>query len=101
MSHPTAQEVFLAILRQIETHAAIMCRHYRNVHDREDFIQESVCVAWKWTARMLEQDKDARVPLRPRPERDPPRQGGAQVRGRQDRYAVPNSRRVFVLAKQQ
>ncbi len=55
-----AQEVFLAIMQCISTHAQISFRHIRNAHDREDFVQETLCVVWKWTLRMLEQDKDPR-----------------------------------------
>jgi DNA-directed RNA polymerase specialized sigma24 family protein len=61
MSHK-AQEAFLAILRCVETHAAIVCRRIPNAHDREDFIQETLCIAWKWTLRMTErQQKDPRA----------------------------------------
>lgn len=55
-----AQEVFLAIMQSVSTHAAIMFRHIRSEHDREDFVQETLCIAWKWTLRMVEQQKDPR-----------------------------------------
>jgi DNA-directed RNA polymerase specialized sigma24 family protein len=55
-----AQEMFLAIMQCVSTHARIAFRHIRNEHDREDFVQETLCVVWKWTLRMLEQHKDPR-----------------------------------------
>jgi len=55
-----AQVVFLAIIDTLIRHAHFAFRHIRNEHDREDFIQEVLCVAWKWTLRMLENNKDPR-----------------------------------------
>jgi len=52
--------VFLAILEPLLRHAQFAFRHIRNEHDREDFIQEVLCIAWNWTLRMLENNKDPR-----------------------------------------
>jgi hypothetical protein len=58
---PHAQEVFLQILGPLTVHARFAFRHVGDFHRREDLIQEAVCVAWKWTVRMLEKGKDPRA----------------------------------------
>ncbi len=53
-------DAFLTILPRIETHAAIVFRHVRCPHRKEDCIQETVSQAWRWFVRLARRGKDAR-----------------------------------------
>src|SRR5689334_1249547 len=56
-----AQEVYLAILGAIAGHARIYFRGVRCPQTRDDMIQETLAIAWKWTRRLLELgEKDPR-----------------------------------------
>jgi DNA-directed RNA polymerase specialized sigma24 family protein len=50
---------FLVLLPRIERHARIYFRHLRCPVRREDAVQETLCLAWKWFRRLLERGKDA------------------------------------------
>jgi hypothetical protein len=53
------QAHFLAILPRIETHAKVHFRFLKCPGKREDAIQETIAVAWKWFLRINEQgEKD-------------------------------------------
>jgi hypothetical protein len=51
-------EGFLSILPRIETHGHVSARHLRCPHQKADFVQEMVAVAWKWYVRATERGKD-------------------------------------------
>ena len=53
------QARFLSILAKIQTHARIFFRHVRCRCKREDFIAETIALAWKWFKLMAEKGKDA------------------------------------------
>ena len=54
------QARFLSILAKIQTHARIFFRHVRCRCKRDDFIAETIALAWKWFRRLAEKGKDAR-----------------------------------------
>jgi hypothetical protein len=49
---------FLAILPRIETHARIFFRHLRCPGRKDDAIQETIAIAWKWFVRAVKQGKN-------------------------------------------
>jgi hypothetical protein len=49
---------FLEILPRIVTHAKIRFRYLRCPGRRDDAIQETIAVCWKWYLRLVEQGKD-------------------------------------------
>jgi hypothetical protein len=49
---------FLTILPRIELHARISFRGLRCPQRRDDAVRETVAVAWKWFARLVERGKD-------------------------------------------
>jgi len=53
------QACFLSILAKIQTHARIFFRHVRCRCKRDDFIAETVALAWNWFKRMAQKGKDA------------------------------------------
>ena len=58
---PTPQALhahFLDILPRIETHAKIRFRYLKCPGKRDDMVQETIAVCWKWYLRILEQGKD-------------------------------------------
>jgi DNA-directed RNA polymerase specialized sigma24 family protein len=52
------QTHFLAILPRIELHAGVYFRHIKCPHKKEDYIQETVSLAWKYFVRVTERGKD-------------------------------------------
>lgn len=50
---------FLSILPKIEKHARFAFRMWHNEHDREDAVQETIAIAWKWFQRLAAKGKDA------------------------------------------
>ncbi len=59
---PTLEDLrqsFQTILPRIETHATICFRHLKCPHRKEDAIQETVGLAWKWFVRLANKGKDA------------------------------------------
>jgi hypothetical protein len=61
-SKPTTPQAlhahFLQILPRIETHAQIRFSFLKCPGKRDDAIQETIAVAWKWFLRLIEQGKD-------------------------------------------
>jgi hypothetical protein len=49
---------YLALLPRIETHARIIFRHLKSPDRREDAVQETIAIAWKWFVRLAECGKD-------------------------------------------
>ena len=49
---------FLAILPRIETHARIFFRHLRCPGRKDDAIQETIAIAYKWFVRAVKQGKN-------------------------------------------
>jgi len=60
MSASAEQRIFLEIMDQVLNHAQFAFRHVKNDADRDDYIQETLCLAWKWVRRLLERGKDPR-----------------------------------------
>ena len=55
---------YLTLLPRIETHARIYFRHLKCPDRREDAVQDTIGLAWKWFVRLAERGKDAtRFPL--------------------------------------
>jgi DNA-directed RNA polymerase specialized sigma24 family protein len=52
------QARFVAILPRIELHARIFFRDVRCPHKREDYVQETRALAWKFFTRAIEQGKN-------------------------------------------
>jgi hypothetical protein len=50
---------YLALLPRIETHARIVFRHLKSPDRREDAVQETLALSWKWLVRLTERGKDA------------------------------------------
>jgi hypothetical protein len=50
---------YLSLLPCIETHARIYFRHLQCGDRREDAVQETLALAWKWFVRLAEKGKDA------------------------------------------
>ena len=53
------QARFLSILAKIQTHARIFFRHVRCRCKRDDFIAETIALAWKWFRRLSLKGRDA------------------------------------------
>ena len=53
------QTRFLSILAKIQTHARIFFRNVRCRFKREDFIAETIALAWKWFRRLALKGRDA------------------------------------------
>jgi hypothetical protein len=49
---------FLTILPRIERHAEVYFRGLRCPHRRQEAIQETLALAWKWFVRLVERGKD-------------------------------------------
>jgi hypothetical protein len=49
---------FLSILPRIRAHAEFTFRFVRCSHDFDDFVAETVALAWKWFVRLVEQGKN-------------------------------------------
>ena len=49
---------FLVLLPRIQIHAAIVFRHIRCADTKNDKINETIAVAWKWFVRLAERGKD-------------------------------------------
>jgi hypothetical protein len=54
------QEAFLAIRQRVLVHARFCFRGITCQEKREDYIAESIAVAWRWFLRLAKQGKDAR-----------------------------------------
>src|SRR3954451_7075094 len=48
---------FLSILPRVRLHAEVYFRHLKCPHKKEDAVQETLAIAWKWYARATEQGK--------------------------------------------
>ena len=53
------QARFLAIRERFEMHARIYFRHIRCWFRKDDFIAETIALAWKWFRRLAQKGKDA------------------------------------------
>lgn len=49
---------FLSMLPRLQLHGRIYFRHLRCPHQREELIAEMTALAWKWSLRLVELDKD-------------------------------------------
>jgi hypothetical protein len=49
---------FLSILPRIERHAVIYFRGLRCPQGRDDAVQETLAISWRWFVRLIEQGKD-------------------------------------------
>jgi hypothetical protein len=58
MTQDTVQAAFLRLLPRIHLHAAITFRRIPCPHRRDDAIQETAALAWKWFRRLAERGKD-------------------------------------------
>ena len=58
-SRDDLQARFLGMLPRIETHARIFFRGLRCPNKKEDAIQETVAICWKWFVGLAERGKDA------------------------------------------
>lgn len=61
MSSPELQAVFLAMRPRILTHAGLVFRGVRCLDQRNEYIAETLAVAWRWFLRLAERGKDARL----------------------------------------
>jgi hypothetical protein len=52
------QAAFLTILPRVELHAQIYFRGLKCPHRKDDAVQETLAVAWKWFVRLTEPGKD-------------------------------------------
>ena len=55
---PALQTRFLALLPRIERHSRIYFRHLRCPHRKEEALQETRALAWRWFVRLVRRGKD-------------------------------------------
>jgi len=60
MTHAELHSAFVTILPRIETHARIYFRGLKCPSRRDEAVQETLALAWKWFLRLIEKGKDPR-----------------------------------------